>query len=101
MDSKKHNVRMPIDFFKLIDAPTSTLEYRNKQAIFGQGDRADAFFYIRDGHVKLTVTSKSGKKAVIAILRRGDFFGEGCVTKQSLRISSATAVETTTIIRVM
>ena len=53
------------------------------------------------GHVKLTVTSKSGKKAVIAILREGDFFGEGCVTKQSLRISTASAIETTTIVRVM
>ena len=101
MESKKQSARMPIDFFKRMDAPTSTLEYRNKQAIFGQGDRADAFFYIRDGHVKLTVTSKSGKKAVIAILHEGDFFGEGCVTKQSLRISSATAIEATTIVKVM
>src|SRR6185437_12272951 len=57
--------------------------------------------YIRDGHVKLTVTSKSGKKAVIAILRRGDCFGEGCVIKQSLRNSTATAIEATTTIRIM
>jgi CRP-like cAMP-binding protein len=51
--------------------------------------------------VKLTVTSKSGKKAVVAFLRPGDFFGEGCVTKQSLRIASATAIEAATIVRVM
>ncbi len=74
---------------------------RNRQVIFSQGERADTLFYIRDGQVKLTVTSKSGKKAVIAILRRGDFFGEGCVTKQSLRISTATAIEATTIVGVM
>jgi CRP/FNR family cyclic AMP-dependent transcriptional regulator len=101
MAGKNQNTRMPLDLLKWIYAPASTHDYRNKQAIFSQGDKADALFYIRDGHVKLTVTSKSGKKAVIAILRRGDFFGEGCVTKQSLRISSATAIDATTVARVM
>ena len=101
MAGKKQSARMPIDFFKRIGTPISTHEYRNKQSIFVQGDKANALFYIRDGHVKLTVTSKSGKKAVIAILREGDFFGQGCVTSQSLRNSTASAVETTTIIRVM
>ncbi len=101
MAGKKQNTRIPTDFFKRLDSPASTYEYRNKQAIFTQGDKADALFYIRAGHVKLTVTSKNGKKAVIAILRQGDFFGEGCVTKRSLRISGATAVEATTIVRVM
>jgi CRP-like cAMP-binding protein len=101
MAGKKQSTQMPIDFFKRIDTPTSAHEYRNKQVIFAQGDKADALFYIRVGHVKLTVTSTSGKRAVIAILRRGDFFGEGCVTKQSLRISTATAVEAATIVKVM
>ena len=100
MAGKKQSTRMPLDIFKWIDVPTST-DYRNKQAIFAQGDKADALFYIRDGHVKLTATSKNGKKAVIGILRQGDFFGEGCVTEQSLRISTATAIESTTIVRVM
>jgi CRP/FNR family cyclic AMP-dependent transcriptional regulator len=98
---KKQNGRIALEFFRRIDTPTSTYEYRNRQVIFSQGERADTLFYIRDGQVKLTVTSKSGKKAVIAILRRGDFFGEGCVTKQSLRISTATAIEATTIVGVM
>jgi CRP/FNR family cyclic AMP-dependent transcriptional regulator len=101
MAPRKQSARTPLNLFKWIDAPLSTQDYQNKQAIFVQGDKADALFYIRVGHVKLTVTSKSGKKAVIAILRRGDFFGEGCVTTQSLRISSATAIEATTIARVM
>lgn len=101
MTGKKQNTRLLPDFLQWIDGPVSTQNYRNKQAIFDQGDKADALFYIHDGHVKLTVTSKGGKKAVIAILRQGDFFGEGCVTKQSLRISAATAIKATTIIRVM
>jgi CRP/FNR family transcriptional regulator, cyclic AMP receptor protein len=101
MAGKKQSARTPVDFFKRIDAPTSMLEYRNKQAIFAQGDKADALFCVRDGHVKLTVTSKSGKKAVIAVLHKGDFFGVGCLTKRSVRLSNATAIEATTIIRVM
>jgi CRP/FNR family transcriptional regulator, cyclic AMP receptor protein len=101
MAARKQSVRTPLDFFTWIDAPPSTQDYQNKQAIFVQGDQADALFYIRVGHVKLTVTSKDGKKAVIAILRRGDFFGEGCVTSRSLRISTATAIQATSIARVM
>jgi CRP/FNR family transcriptional regulator, cyclic AMP receptor protein len=57
-------------------------------------------FYIRNGNVKLTVVSKSGKKAVIAIVRRGDFFGEACLTGQPLRTSTAMAMQPSTIARV-
>jgi CRP/FNR family transcriptional regulator, cyclic AMP receptor protein len=101
MAGKKESTRRSLDLFKWIGKPTSTQDYGNKQTIFAQGDKADALFYIRGGHVKLTVMSKGGKKAVIAILHSGDFFGEGCLTKQSLRISTATAVEAATIVRVM
>jgi CRP/FNR family cyclic AMP-dependent transcriptional regulator len=78
----------------------TTQEYRNKQSIFSQGDAADAMFYVEKGHVKLTVISKLGKKAVIAILRHGDLFGEGCLARQSLRTSNATAIQLSTIVRV-
>jgi CRP/FNR family transcriptional regulator, cyclic AMP receptor protein len=101
MAGKQQSTRTSLDLFKWIDSPASTQNYRSKQAIFAQGDKADALFYIRSGHVKLTVMSKIGKKAVIAILHRGDFFGEGCLTKQSLRISTATTIEAATIARVM
>lgn len=101
MAAEKPNTRTPHDLFKWIKTPMSTHDYRNKQAIFAQGDEADALFYVRGGHVKLTVTSRGGKRAVIAILRQGDFFGEGCVTRQSLRISTATAIEDVTIVRVL
>lgn len=101
MAGKQQSTRTSLDLFKWIDSPTSTLDYRDKQTIFAQGDKADALFYIRSGHVKLTVKSKIGKKAVIGILHRGDFFGEGCLTRQSLRISTATTIEASTIARVM
>jgi CRP-like cAMP-binding protein len=90
----------PQDLFKKVGTHTATRGYRNRQAIFAQGDKADAMFYIQNGNVKLTVASKTGKKAVIAILRHGDFFGEGCLTRQSLRMSTATAIQTSTIARV-
>lgn len=88
------------DLFKRVGTHTTTLDYGNKQSIFAQGDKADAMFYIQNGNVKLTVQSKSGKKAVTAILRQGDFFGEGCIKRQSLRISSATAIQHSTLSRV-
>jgi CRP-like cAMP-binding protein len=85
---------------KSVDTYSTTQEYRSGQTIFDQGDEADAIFYIRNGNAKLTVVSKSGKKAVIAILRCGDFFGESCLTGRTLRTSSATAIRASTISRV-
>jgi CRP/FNR family transcriptional regulator, cyclic AMP receptor protein len=90
----------PLDLFNRMDTQATTRNYRNRQAIFAQGDRADAMFYVQKGNVKLTVASKRGKKAVIAILRPGDFFGEGCLSRQSLRTSTATAIQSPTIARV-
>ncbi len=90
----------PLYFFKRVDTQTTTQDYRNRQDIYEQGDKADAMFYIQSGNVKLTVMSKNGKKAVIAILRQGDFFGEGCMTRQTLRMSTATAIESSTVARV-
>jgi len=66
--------------------------YRKKQVVFSQGDPADAIFYIQKGKIKLTVVSKRGKEAVVAILGTGDFFGEGCLAGQPLRMASATTM---------
>lgn len=74
--------------------------YRDKQAVFSQGDPADGVFYIQKGRVKLTVVSKRGKEAVIAVLQQGDFFGEGCLAAQPLRISSAAAMQNLTVMRI-
>ena len=88
------------DLFKGINAQASTRDYLDKQDIYAQGDEADAMFYVQHGNVKLTVTSKTGRKAVVAILRHGDFFGEGCVARRSLRMSSATAIQGSSIAQV-
>jgi CRP-like cAMP-binding protein len=69
--------------------------------VFQQGDPADAVFYLEKGQVKLTVVSASGKEAVIAILDEGQtFFGESCLAGQPLRISTATSVGASTILRI-
>ena len=75
-------------------------EYQGKQAIFSQGDAADAVFYVESGKVKLTVVSKRGKEAVVALLPEASFFGEGCLVGQPVRMSTATAVQRAAIIRV-
>jgi len=87
-------------FLKTIGTRKTAREYENNQAIFVQGDSADSMFYIESGNVKLTVLSKRGKKAVLAILRQGDFFGEGCLATRALRMSTATAIHQSTIARV-
>jgi CRP-like cAMP-binding protein len=81
-------------------AGKSTREYLTGDSIFSQGDSADAVFYIQSGKVKLTVVSTSGKEAVIAYLPEKSFFGEGALASQSLRISTARALESSTIVRI-
>ena len=77
-----------------------TKEYRKKGTVFSQGDPANAMFYIEKGKVKLTVLSTRGKEAVVAILGSGDFFGEGCLAGQPLRMAAATAMTECSILRV-
>src|ERR1700691_2719222 len=72
--------------------------YRDKEIVFSQGDSADSVFYIESGTVKLTVVS-TRKKAIIAILQRGSFFGEGCLAGQSLRVCTARSIGQSNIIR--
>ena len=68
------------------------VEYRRAEVIFSQGDRCDSVLYIQQGGVRLSVRSKTGREAVVAILGPRDFFGEGCLAGQPLRIGSATAI---------
>src|SRR5881397_3450736 len=75
-------------------------EYRRKHTIFSQGSRADSVFYIEKGKVKLTVLSARGKEAVVAILGRGDFFGEGSLAGQPLRMATAIALTDCSVLRV-
>ena len=72
----------------------------DRQVIFSQGDPADAVFYIQTGKVKMTVLSKQGKEAVLAITDSGQFLGEGClVAGHPLRMASATSVGQSTVLR--
>jgi CRP-like cAMP-binding protein len=73
--------------------------YLPNNRIFAQGDPANAVFYIQQGRVKLTVVSRQGKEAVIALLGTGDFFGEGCLAGQSMRMSSAAAMSECSVMR--
>ena len=87
-------------FLTKLKTGKSSQEYHEGESIFSQGDQADAVFYIQSGKVKLTVVSKRGKEAVVAILTEGSFFGEGCLAGQPLRMSTATSVQKSTILRV-
>ncbi|MDP9269090.1 MAG: Crp/Fnr family transcriptional regulator [Acidobacteriota bacterium] len=81
-------------------ALTSSCHYTNGQDIFVQGDRADAVFRVEDGNVKLTVRATGGKRAVIAVLRAGECFGEGCLEGTPVRGSTATAMRGCNVSRV-
>ena len=91
-DSKK--------FLSTIDGGRTITAYAKKQTIFVQGGSSDAVFYIQSGKVRLTVVSKAGKEATIAVLNEGDFFGEGCLQGQALRASSATAMTDCSVMRI-
>ena len=87
-------------FLRKIGGQKTTRLYGKKQVIYSQGDPAEAMFYIHAGIVKLSIQSKRGRRAVVAILGQGDFFGEGCLAARSRRISGATAMEQSTVFRV-
>src|SRR5579863_9316315 len=87
-------------FLSTIDGGRKIVIFSKKQPIFVQGDSSDAVFYIQTGKVKLTVVSKTGKEATIGILNEGDFFGEGCLTGQPLRLCSATAMTDCSVMRI-
>jgi len=73
------------------------IEYGRNRKIFRQGQPADSLFYLRKGKVKLTVTSKQGKEAIIAVLGDNEFFGEGCLAGQPLRMATAVAMTDCTL----
>ena len=77
----------------------TTTDYPKDKAIFSQGEAADAIFYIQNGKVKLTVVSRQGKEAVIAVLGPADFFGEECLAAQRIRVKTASAMTDCSIMR--
>jgi CRP/FNR family cyclic AMP-dependent transcriptional regulator len=88
------------DFLAKVGIGRVRSNYRKNQKIFSQGDPADAVFYIQKGRAKVTIVSGLGKEAVVAILGEDEFFGEGCLSGQPLRIATAVAMEDCEIMRI-
>ena len=93
----------PVDweaFLAGISRGKTVLEYGANRVIYRQGEPADSVFFIQRGKVKHAVTSQQGKEAIVAILGAGEFFGEGCLAGQQLRMATATAVTDCTFFRI-
>ena len=91
----------PQTFLAIVGSGKTILEFEKNQTIFSQGDAADAVFYIQEGKVKISVVSPKGKEAVVAVLGRADFFGEGCLLAgQPVRTATATSREASAIVRI-
>jgi CRP/FNR family cyclic AMP-dependent transcriptional regulator len=97
--NKKHDFH-PREFLATIGEGRKVVTFPRKQTIFTQGDAADVIFYIQEGKVRLTVVSKIGKEATLGILSVGDFFGEGGLAGQPLRMGSATAMENCELLQI-
>ena len=87
-------------FLARVEAGKTRTEFHRRQIVFSQGDPADAVFSIRKGKIELKVLSRHGKEAILATLGAGDFFGEGCLTGQPLRIATAAAATECTVMRI-
>ncbi|MGB8064421.1 MAG: Crp/Fnr family transcriptional regulator [Candidatus Sulfotelmatobacter sp.] len=98
--SKKLSKFDPKTFLSTINGGRQIEAFPKKKTIFAQGDASDAVFYIKEGKVRLTVVSKIGQEATIGILNKGDFFGEGCLTGQLLRLCSATAMTDCSVMKI-
>ena len=95
--------KIPFDpklFLAKVNGGRSVSDFRKDQIVFRQGDPSDAVFYIQGGKIKKTVVSEQGKEAVVAILETGDFFGEGCLAGELLRLSTVTALTKSVIARI-
>jgi CRP-like cAMP-binding protein len=98
--AKKKREFDPHAFLATIGEGRKSVLFRRKQGIFAQGDTSDAVFYIQTGKVRLTVVSKTGQEATIGILSERDFFGEGSLAGQTLRMDSATAMTDCSVLRI-
>jgi len=87
-------------FLSLAALSKATIHYKTGQIIYVQGDPADCLFHPRKGGIKLSVVSTRGKEAVVALLRPGDFLGEGCIMSQRVRVATATAILPSSLLRI-
>ena len=88
-------------FLKSAGVSPRTVRFTSGATVFAQGAQAQSVFYVQEGGVKLSVLSSAGKEAVVAMLGPGDFFGEGCLAGQPVRMGAATAVMRTALLRIM
>jgi len=85
-------------FLKSAGAARRVATYQEEQVVFSQGQPSDTVFFVQNGEIKISVLSRGGKEAVVAMLGPDDFFGEGALTGQSIRIGTATATMQTTVL---
>ena len=99
----KRKRKLPFDpkvFLSKVNGGRSIADYRKDQIVYSQGDPASAVFYIQSGKVKKTVISEQGKEAIIALMEPGDFFGEGCLAGETLRLATVSAMTKCVIARI-
>jgi CRP/FNR family transcriptional regulator, cyclic AMP receptor protein len=87
-------------FLSTIEGGRTVATYRKDQKVFSQGDPADSVFFIQNGKVKVYVLSEQGKEAVVALHGSGDFFGEGCLTGQPLRLATVSPITESVVMRI-
>jgi CRP/FNR family cyclic AMP-dependent transcriptional regulator len=90
----------PKVFLTTVNGGRSESAYKKGKVVFTQGEPADSVFYIQSGKIKIAVTSKQGKEAVVAVLGPGEFMGEGCLIGQPLRLATAKAMTDSAVLRV-
>jgi len=101
MAQKPSRGRFTTNAFLTLPGPGKTIKvYSPKHRVFSQGDSADSVYYLQEGKIKLSVVSAQGKEAVVAILEKEHFFGEQCLTGQTVRTTTATVLEEARILRI-
>ena len=98
MKPKPKSAFNPQVYLESVGASKRVAEFGKKQAIFSQGEAADSVMYIQKGSVQVTVVNGIGKEAVVAIFGAGDFFGEGAMAGQTVRMGTAAAITPTTLL---
>src|SRR6201987_3775906 len=101
--SRRYDTTKPVGFdaqafLDSTGVARKVVDFRKKATIFSQGDAAKHVLYIQQGAVKLSVVNSTGKEAVVAVLKPGDFFGEGCLAAQPIRMGAAHAVGPPTVL---
>jgi CRP/FNR family cyclic AMP-dependent transcriptional regulator len=95
---KKDGLFSAQEFLDSAGVARKVAKFTKNESIFSQGDPAENVMYIQEGSVKLSVVNKVGKEAVVSVLRPGDFFGEGCLAGQPIRIGTATVMKPATLL---